>query len=327
MDVSDILAAQEAKQKAITVEKDIPLEVDAGFLTVTDLNPIDVESYTENLEDYLLTTARDGVQTLIASLFSLPVTSTEDGPVAHLPPPTTLLPRAKPLPKPKPLTKWEQFAKAKGISHRKKDKKEWDEEKQGWVDRWGWKGANKEKEVQWLTEVPKNADVDFNPSAEARKERKERIAKNEKKHQQNLARAQEAGSAATRDNGAAPRGSDTQRKRDIDRTLATTRISTASMGKFDKKLEGEKKMKGIKRKFEPAEVSSSKEKSQNMEILSKLDRDPSSKMAKSGGDAVLNVRKAVRFASQGRGSAALARQSAGGRGKTAGGRGKPRGKR
>ncbi len=62
MDVSDILAAHEAKQyvhpyvcllwnsdnpcrKAVTVEKDIPLEIDAGFLTVTDLNPVDKESY------------------------------------------------------------------------------------------------------------------------------------------------------------------------------------------------------------------------------------------------------------------------------------------
>ena len=63
------------------------------------------------------------------------------------------------MPKPKPPTKWEQFAKAKGISHRKKEKKEWDEERQEWVDRWGWKGANKAKEVQWLTEVPKNAGM------------------------------------------------------------------------------------------------------------------------------------------------------------------------
>lgn len=33
----------------------------------------------------------------------------------------------------------------------------WDEEKQDWVDRWGWKGKNKEKEGQWLDEVKANA--------------------------------------------------------------------------------------------------------------------------------------------------------------------------
>lgn len=32
-------------RKSVTVEKDIPLEVDAGFLTVTDLNPVDAETY------------------------------------------------------------------------------------------------------------------------------------------------------------------------------------------------------------------------------------------------------------------------------------------
>ena len=32
-------------RQAIVVEKEIPLEVDAGFLTVTDPNPIDEDSY------------------------------------------------------------------------------------------------------------------------------------------------------------------------------------------------------------------------------------------------------------------------------------------
>jgi regulator of ribosome biosynthesis len=55
------------------------------------------------------------------------------------------------------LTKWQKFAKEKGISHSKKDKAVWDEEKQEWVSRWGWKGKNKQLEDQWLTEVPSNA--------------------------------------------------------------------------------------------------------------------------------------------------------------------------
>ena len=64
--------------------------------------------------------------------------------------------------------------------------------------------------------------------------------------------------------------------------------------------------------FDPAEVSASDEKSQNMAILSKLDREPAAKKAK-GGDEVLNVRKAVKIASKGKGSAALARESSGAR--------------
>lgn len=205
-------------------------------------------------------TARDGVQTLIASLFSLPTTPSPDGPLAKLPSPTTQLPRAKPLPKPKPLTKWEKFANAKGIQHKTRDRKVWDEERQEWVDRWGWKGSNKQEEKQWLTEVPANAgklfdiyssyqsshriilDVDFNPGHEARKARKEKMAKNERQRLQNLARAEKDQGAS---NGLQLQ---TQRKQDISRTLATSRTSTASMGKFDRKLEGEKKLKGVKRK-------------------------------------------------------------------------------
>lgn len=118
--------------------------------------------------------------------------------------------------------------------------------------------------MQWLTEVPANAgkslvvdprerslkfsptiDADHNPSKVARDARKERVAKNDRQHKQNLARAQHQ--EGTSD---APPPPNSQRKRDIDRTLATTRVSTASMGRFDRSLEGEKKLKGVKRKRE-----------------------------------------------------------------------------
>lgn len=86
----------------------------------------------------------------------------------------------------------------------------------------------------------KPADVDYDPRKVARDERKGRIAKNEKRHQQNVARA------------ANPRQ---QRKEEIEKTLAVTRTSTASMGKFDKRLDGEKKLRGIKRKVISSSVS------------------------------------------------------------------------
>ena len=61
-----------------------------------------------------------------------------------------------------------------------------------------------------------------------------RISANEKKRQQDIARA-----------GASPRQ---ERKMEIEKTLATTKISTATVGKFDKRLDGEKKIRGVKRK-------------------------------------------------------------------------------
>ena len=85
-------------------------------------------------------------------------------------------------------------------------------------------------------------DVDYDAAKVARDARKARVAKNEKQRQQNLARAAQAqGPSAT------PAPVEV-RKKQIDRTLAVTRTSTASMGKFDRTLEGEKKLKGVKRK-------------------------------------------------------------------------------
>ncbi|KAG6845422.1 hypothetical protein H0H87_009329 [Tephrocybe sp. NHM501043] len=313
MDVSNILTSHAAKYASVTVEKETPLDVDSGFLTVTDPNPIDEETYNENLEEHLQSLARDGVQALFASLFSLPTRSSPDGPLAQLPPPTTHLPRSKPLPKPKPQTKWEAFAAAKGIQHKIRDKKEWDEERQEWVNRWGRNGKNKQIEEQWITEVPLNADADYDPRKVARDARKERVAKNEKKHAQNVARAIAASN---------PRE---VRKKEIDKTLATTRISTASMGKFDKKLDGEKKIRGVKRKFDPTEKSVSDEAKASVALLSRLESDSKkTRREPREEESVLNTRKAVRFASKGQGGLALGRESTGG-GRGRGGRGRGRG--
>ncbi|CAA7260127.1 unnamed protein product [Cyclocybe aegerita] len=302
MDVSNILASHAEKYKSVTVEKETPLDVDPGLLLVTDLNPIDEESYSENLEEHLQSLARDGVQSLFASLFSLPTKSSADGPLAVLPPPVYQLPRAKPLPKPKPPTKWEMFAKAKGIQKKVREKKVWDEEKQEWVDRWGRHGKNKEVEEQWIHEVPANADVDYDPRKAARDEKKAKIEKNQKQQQQNLSRA--------------PGNSRSERKQTIERTLASSRISTASMGKFDKRLDGEKKLRGVKRKFEPNEVSGTQEKNASLTLIAKMESD-SKKMRKEPRpeNSDLNVRKAVRFASKGRGGAAMGRELAGGKSK------------
>ncbi|TRM59265.1 ribosome biogenesis regulatory protein-domain-containing protein [Schizophyllum amplum] len=320
MDVSNLLAAEAAKFASVNVEKDVPLEVDAGLLTVTDLNPIDEEAYNDNLEEHLQSLARDGVQSLFQSLFSLPTQSSPDGPIAQLPQPVTQLPRAKPLPKPKAPTKWELFAAAKGIQHRRTDKKVWDEERQDWVNRWGRDGKNRQVEDQWIHEVPLNAPVDFDPRKAARDERKERISKNEKQRLQNVAREQ---GASARD----------QRKQELDTTLATSRVSTASMGKFDKKLDGEKKMRGMKRKFVPNEMGGEEEKQASLALLSRMESD-GKKMRReppSGDEGVLNTRKAVRFASKGRGGVALGRDKAGAKGKGRDskdrGKGKPKGKR
>ena len=113
------------------------------------------------------------------------------------------------------------------------------------------------------------------------------------------------------------------RKRDIDRTLAMTRTSTASMGKFDRVLDGEKKLRGIKRKvsvpaclpqphessllspqFNPIEKSVHAERSANMALIKHIGNGGGSLAKKAirqavgdGAEDVVNVRKAVRFVS------------------------------
>lgn len=61
------------------------------------------------------------------------------------------------LPKPAPMTKWQAFAATKGIAPKpRRDRLVFDEEKQDWVPKWGYKGKNKETEEQWIVEVPAN---------------------------------------------------------------------------------------------------------------------------------------------------------------------------
>lgn len=61
-------------------------------------------------------------------------------------------------------------------------------------------------------------DDDHNPAQAARQERKARVAKNERQQLRNLANAQSAEERS-------------KKKAELERDLATTRVSTASMGK------------------------------------------------------------------------------------------------
>ena len=72
------------------------------------------------------------------------------------------------------------------------------------------------------------------------------MATNESQRMQNLARTQQGRGREQATGPKAP--ARTERTGEIERTLATTRASTASMGKFDRMLEGEKKPRGVKRK-------------------------------------------------------------------------------
>ncbi|GAA5927142.1 hypothetical protein JCM1841_006061 [Sporobolomyces salmonicolor] len=329
MDVSEILEQSQAKQKAISVTKELPVEFDLGLLACFDPNPIDQESYQQDKEQTLLTNARDGIQLLVNEIWSQKTRIVDEGLIADLPPISTALPREKPLPKPAALTKWQAFANAKGIAPKeKKDKMVYDEERQEWVPRWGYKGKNKDKEDQWIHEVPNNADPNFDPVASARADRKARSLKNESQRLKNLQRA--ASNAASQVKSKETRMSEReQRKVALDRELKTTKKSTASLGKFDEKLKGEGKEKNVKRKFEANELPSSSERAKSLSILTAIGATPSNKRTRVSDDApnarqetkgLVNERKAIKKLTGGKGVTSLEGKKGGRGGK--GGKGR-----
>lgn len=189
------------------VEKPIPVEYDFGNLAVFDTNPLDEEKLesSETKEEELKNVTRDNIQLLVGQLLMLPVKKTtasvnssekQDSTMTlfTLPPPTTALPREKALPKEKPKTKWEKFAAEKGIKKKAKDGKlVYDEETGQWIPKWGYNGANKKLDNQWLVELPENSqkpENDFeDPRALGRQERLKLVKKNQKQHEKNAKKA------------------------------------------------------------------------------------------------------------------------------------------
>ena len=79
-------------------------------------------------------------QSLIESIFSLPVEKSEYGPLVTLPDKEIMkLPRKQHVPEPKPETKWEKFAREKGIKNTKKERMVYDEVNDVYRPRYGYK--------------------------------------------------------------------------------------------------------------------------------------------------------------------------------------------
>ncbi|KAL8663626.1 MAG: hypothetical protein Q9202_003696 [Teloschistes flavicans] len=177
-------------KSSVTVIKPIPYTFDLGNLLITDSNPLPPNPS----QAHLSSVARDCAQALINQLLTTcPITSSSDGVLMSLPPPTTPLPREKPLPKEKEMTKWEKFAAKKGIKDKKKEGKlVFDEETGEWVPKWGYKGKNKEGEGDWIVEVDEEKEKekqgkgeDGGVRSEGRRERKEKVRRNERRQRAN----------------------------------------------------------------------------------------------------------------------------------------------
>merc|ERR1711939_288443 len=274
--------------------------MDLGLLAVFDSEPISRQDYSADRDGTLAAQARDSVQRLITEIFNQPKRVYEDSVIADLPPVASALSREKPLPKQAPMTKWEAFAKAKGIAPKpKKERLVFDDQTQEWVPRWGYKGKNKQLEDQWIVEVPKSKDADYDPVAEARAERKQRKLRNEAQRLKNVQRSAPKPSSAPAPSSD-PR---TGRKAELDRELRATRASTASMGKFDAN-----------------EQSAQAERSKSLAILSKLGQGSGPRQhvsddspAKRRRDDTVNTRRAIRHLTSGAGATSMSKGGKGGK--------------
>lgn len=101
---------------------------------------------------------------------------------------------------------------------------------------------------------------------------------------------------------------------ELERQLKLTSTSTASLGKYDKKLKGEAlREKGVKRQFEQNEIDARTEREKYFAVLESMEADERKKKRiegkEIGDDGLVNARKAIRAASKGRGTVSLAGSS------------------
>lgn len=185
----------------VTVEKPTPYTFDLGLLLATDPNPLALDP--EALEASLAAVARDGAQALVNQLLTTcPVTSTKaDGVLLALPPVATPLPREKPLPAARAATRWEQFAARKGIKPKTREQRKnlrWDEGAGAWEKKWGYKGPREKGpgakvQADWVVEVKPAKEEKLKGTetirGEGRRERKEKVRRNERKARSNARHA------------------------------------------------------------------------------------------------------------------------------------------
>ncbi|KAL7092092.1 hypothetical protein ACP275_12G144300 [Erythranthe tilingii] len=274
-------------------------EIDLGNLLAFDRHHqfVSPSSSREEVAKKAIEQGTKLVQTIADALFALPSREDRDGPIVELPAPSTKLPREKPIPRPTPPTTWEKFAQKKGIQHKNKEKLVFDDVTESWKRRYGYDRVNDDNDLP-IIEAKATDEVGKDPFAERRKEKKGKVDKQEKNRLHNLKQANKVGALPSHIQLAATSlpitGTQSMPKKiskdELQHVAGMASTATASGGKFDKKLPGEKAPKHEKkyRKFLPAVEGSGMgalEKQQNENVLNKL-------MSKHSHE-ILNVQKAV----------------------------------
>jgi len=271
------------------VSKTIEPFVDPANLLIIDRDPVGFDNKKDVVpaDDELLRITRDNVQCLFNEIWKLPRSVYEDATCAELPKTKYGLPREKPIPQKAPFTRWEKFAQSKGITAKsKRDKKVWDEESETWKPRYGYHRGN-DNTRDWLIEIPDNKDSNADYFKERLDAKKERVAKNQVQRLRNIkgrfdesnrkirdgfSSSNRRGLSSARGANAIPLGNgNSPTKQELGFKIHHAKQATASAGKFQDRLKGEKTPKmGIKRKFEPNEQDAKAERSKQLAILDRM---------------------------------------------------------
>jgi len=253
-DATHVVASQSStnKPKALkssTVSKPDDLQYDLGNILAVDSHPVSEDSLVADPSKHLQKVVRENVQLLLNKVFVLPTRRVEDGVIVELPKPTTRLPREKHVPLPKPLTRWEEYSKIKGIKkNQKRSRMVFDETSGEYKPRWGYQKAD-DPNQEWVIES-KPGDVDnaeTDPFLRKKQEKKEKVEKQKTKEIKNKERSAQTEMKSLPGvisiNNQPPRKDG--RKSRVDKEALNTavnlaNISTASIGRFDKVLKGQK---------------------------------------------------------------------------------------
>jgi len=253
-------------------------EIDLGNLAVVDPTPVDKASFKKDKEFFLISHTRAAMQLLFQKLEELPSEEDKQGKYVELPEGTLVIPREKPLPKPKPMTRWEKFAQAKGIDKKKRSTMVLDETTEEYKPRHGYGRGGEDSSAPWLMLHSNGKGEDHDPYAARLESRMSQKAKQKMQEQRNLQEAKAAGHKAplTVSGKLASEHQNKQKseaKVELVGALSVAQRSTASMGKFDKKVEGEVeiKQKGKRRKLETSVHGNlGSEKGNSLKVLDKM---------------------------------------------------------
>jgi len=308
-------ASENVVLRTSSVEKPDDLEYDLGHLMCLDVHPVEKAT-----REGLLESARENVQLLVNHLFQLDNIKHEDtGLFAELPDPVFRLPREKPCPKKREMTRFEQFMMERGLRIRGKDEREklvYDEVHDEFRPRFGWKKANNAAENDWIIPAKAGDEKFEDPFLQRQIEKNEKKKKQHKNQMSNIGKG--AGKKGIRDaekvnqalatqhkynptapsalkianvNGGKinPKRAHLGMKDDFLNAYDFARVSTASMGKFDRQVRDEKHMpvkKGISHLVAAGASSTYDEKTKAMKISSRILKENSKKKTQIKANAV-----------------------------------------